>query len=277
MSNSLLQHAAEIGVIDRANIGNFQIGGQVGLGANLINLDASTPQVFAPAVIIVTKTPSMWGAGSLMAKGFKSMVECFATSISGIDLEYSLNTHETPVGHDSQTRHTPLNSQRSAVSPSITVPELKGNVFWNLIRKWITDTRDPDTQAARLNWDSTAGAPSRNISSEYTASIAVIQFDPTMRPEDILEGYFVTEMLPLGTGAIGIERNIGQSSVPERSFSFTGIVQHSDKTREVCYEMAKLLRLDQVDFNKKAPVVTGMDESLSDTGLSNEVDESLIG
>ena len=94
--------------------------------------------------------PRFWDRFPAAQRAYKAMIELNATSIDGIDLNYTLEGDEVDVGHDGQKATMPTTSKRAAVSPSVQVNEIGGNVFWNLNYMWIKHIAHPDTCSSLL-------------------------------------------------------------------------------------------------------------------------------
>lgn len=256
-NNSTIKHAAELGISELSDnypsqAANLIDGSQLGAGIQLSRIDAATPLVLNPAVIIVTSTPSMWDGLPYTQKMLKSMVETHAKSITGIEPSYTLETASTPVGWDGQELKVPTRTTRAAVDPVITWNEVTGNLCWNMIRKWIWDIQHPDTNASLMTsviGGNNAAMPPFMMSS-FSMSIAVIQYDMTMRPENIIDGLYISCMFPTTTGDLGIERTHGTSKPMERSIPFTGILQQNENTKWLAQELAQLHQFHKVNYNQ---------------------------
>lgn len=243
-NNMLLNAAAAAGLDTGGTVANLTAGSTLGIdGIRTVSLDAATPLVFPPAVIVVTQMPTMYNSNPEFAQMLKTIIETHPTGVSNIDVEYTLNTEETKVGHDGQTIKVPTQTERSAINPEFTFQEVTGNLIWESFYKWITDTQDADTEASMTHIDGSASALPW-VSSTYSMSIAVIQFDPTFQPDNIIGGAFISNMFPTTPGGgMGLERQIGQSAVKERSVSFTGYLRHNRNTRGLLVDIAKKLSL----------------------------------
>lgn len=205
-------------------ISNLEVAGQLGYGIKAGALDGATPLVLPPAVIYVTHTPEMWevrDTDKALARVMKSMFETHAKSVTGIDIGYTLESGQQPVGHDGQQMDAPTVSKRNAVQPNFTFGEITGNLCFRIIETWIWDICDPDTQI------SLSRVPTANLMpftmSAYSASFVAIQYDQTMDTSRILGAIYITNVYPTGTNEFGIKREIGQASTQDRSISFTGI------------------------------------------------------
>lgn len=249
---------------------------QLGMGVNAPFLDVATPCSFIPATIVVTSVPAMYmnnGAPTVMGYLIKNLLESHAKSVSGIDFGYTLNVDSNAnAGHDSQQFAVPLKTTRSQVNPSFSFTELSGNLVWNCFKRWIWDINHPDTNAsmAQLSYDGPY------TMSAYAASFMVIQFDPTMRPDRIIDAAHFCNVFPTETGTIGFERNIGQAKVPERSINFQAIVQHNDQTKLIGMEIAEKLKLHVHNYDAMPPHRSSIDTALNDFGIGVEVkDRSL--
>lgn len=269
MSNeSLIQDAARLGLGDRQRAADMTKGSQLGVGLQAATLDAATPLVFPPAVIVVLATPTMYKNDPDTSRMIKALIESHAKTVSGIDFGYTLETSEQPVGHDGQNIQVPTKSKRSAVNPSFTFSEVTGNLVWNLFLQWLRDIQDPDTNASMARFAN----PDTFMSSAYSMSMVVIQFDPTMRPENIIDAAFYTNMFPTDPGGpLGLERQISQSKVMERTVTFTGHVQHNRATRELGIKIATELQLAKVNYNKTKPGIEAVNPAIKESGLALEV------
>ena len=259
---------------------NLIEGGQLGTGIQITRLDAATPLVFNPAVVVVTQTPAMWDNFPYAQKMLKSLVEVHPKSISGIDVSYTLETASTPVGWDGQEMKVPTRSTRNAVDPSFTWQEVTGNLIWNFIRKWIFDIQHPDTNAslmsAVISDDNTIMPPF--LMSSFCMSMLAIQFDMTMRPENIIDGFYYTCMFPTQTGDFGLERTHGTTKAMERTVQFTGLVQHNENTKWLAQEMATILQFHKVNYNKAIAGPGGDAQDLynnNQSGVKLEMDKIL--
>lgn len=243
----------------------------LGAGINAPMLDVATPCTFTPAVIVVTSVPAMYApGGNLNAMGLliKNLFETHAKAVSGIDFGYTLGTDTAAlVGHDSQTFAVPTKTTRSAVNPSFTFTELSGNLVWNAMKRWIWDIQHPDTNAsmAQVNF------PGAWTMSAYAASFMVIQFDPTMRPDRIIDAAHFCNVYPTETGTIGFERTIGTVKPLERSINFTGIVQHNTQTKALGIKIAEKLKLHVHNYDSVNPHRQEIDNNLNGLGYEFEM------
>jgi hypothetical protein len=241
------------------------------MGINPPMLDVATPCTFTPAVIVVTSIPAMYtdrgGTPTAMGVLIKNLLESHAKAVSGIDFGYTLGTDTGALaGHDSQQFAVPTKTTRAAVNPSFTFTELSGNLIWNCFKRWIWDIQHPDTNAsmAQVNF------PGAYSMSAYAASFMVIQFDPTMRPDRIIDAAHYCNVWPTETGTIGFERTIGTVKPLERSISFTGIVQHNAQTKAIGMAIAEKLKLHVHNYDVTDPHKSKIDEYLDRHGLDYE-------
>ena len=102
--------------------------------------------------------------------------------------------------------------------------------------------------------------------SAYAASFMVIQFDPTMRPERIIDAAHFCNVWPTETGTIGFERTIGTVKPLERSINFTGIVQHNSQTKAIGIEIAKKLKLHIHNYDNTNPHKTDIANGIAEMG-----------
>lgn len=249
--------------------GNFQLG----MGINAPMLDVATPCTFTPAVIVVTSVPAMYmrnGVPTAMGALIKNLLETHAKAVSGIDFGYTLGTDTAAMaGHDSQQFAVPTKTTRGAVNPSFTFTELSGNLVWNAMKRWIWDIQHPDTNASMAQVD----FPGAWSMSAYAASFMVIQFDPTMRPDRIIDAAHFCNVFPTETGSIGFERIIGTVKPLERSVTFTGIVQHNAQTKAIGMEIAEKLSLHVHNYDAADPHKLSIDQNLSRMGYEKEMND----
>lgn len=242
---------------------------QLGSGANMPMLDVATPCTFTPVVLVVTSLPAMYivdGKPTRMAWILKDLIESHAKSVTGIDFGYTLSTQEGPVGHDGQNFQVPAKTTRGQVSPSFTFDELSGNLVWNTFKKWMWDIQHPDTNASMAN----VVYPGAYTMSAYAMSMMAIQFDPTMRPDHIIDAAHYTNMFPTSTGDIGFQRVIGTVNHPERTIAMTGIVQHNDYIKTIAMTIAEQLGLHKHNYNIAPPNRNRIEKSIEGIGLPIE-------
>lgn len=253
------------GISSNALASNLTQSGQLGIGVKFTKLDGATPAVFNPVVCIVLNTPSMWDRYPKLQEMLRAIVETHAKTISGIDFGYTLETTDTPVGHDGQTLKVPTRTTRGAVNPSITVPEYPGMPVYNLFKQWIFDIQHPDTNASALpaNIGDKARLADGDIPgwfmSAYSMSMICIQYDPSGLPDRIYDACVITNMFPTEIGEIGFERSIGQTKPMERSINFSGLVQHNEMTKALGISVAKMLNMHKVNYNFALPGLAGTD------------------
>ena len=279
--DAVLKNIQEFGIsqLDQnypSRAANIIDGGQLGTGIQITRLDAATPLVFNPAVLVVTQTPAMWDNQQYAQKMLKSLIEVHATNVSGLDVTYTLETASTPVGWDSQEMKVPTRTTRSAVDPNFTWKEVTGNLIWNFMRKWIFDIQHPDTNASLMSATLGSGQTMPPfLMSSFSMSMMAIQFDPTMLPENVIDGFYYTCMFPTSTGEFGLERTWGTTKVMDRSIAFTGLVQHNDNTKWLAQEMASILQFHKVNYSKAIAGPGGDARSIqnnySGAGVNNEL------
>jgi hypothetical protein len=266
----LIPNAGLLGTTNSSQIADLQLAAQLGFGPNLPQIDGATPLTLSPIVPIVMHSPTMFDSVQFAHQTLKALVERHPKDISGIDFGYQLDTATTPVGHDGQEIHMPTNSKRTQVTPTFTWQELQGNLIWNFIMNWIKLTKHPDTQASLMAALNPSLPVSPFLMSAFTMTVLFIQFDSTMRPENIIDGFFVTNMFPTETGLGGWKRQIGQTAMPERQVAFTGLVQHNRNTKAVAQVIAQALGLHRVNYEFAVPAFANIDPIISDLGLSLE-------
>ena len=165
----------------------------------------------------------------------------------------------------------PTNSKRTQVNPTFVWQELKGNLVWNFIRLWIELIKSPDTQASKMSAIKANDAMTPQLMSYFTMDVMFIQFDETMRPENIIDAFFISNMWPQETGMAGWKRTVGQSEMPERSIPFHGIVQHNRNTYEAGRFLARALAMHTINYDYATPLATKVESEVEDEGLAREV------
>ena len=264
---------AEIsGVRQESVMPAFRENFHLGMGINAPMLDVATPCTYTPAVIVVTSVPAMYmknGAEpTVMAQLTKDLMESHAKSVSGIDFGYTLGVDTSAnVGMDSQMFGVPTKTTRNQPSPSFVFTELSGNLVFNWAKKWIWDIQHPDTNASMAQ----VQFPGAYTMSAYAASFMVIQFDPTMRPDRIIDAAHYVNVFPTGTGDIGFERTIGTVKVPERTIQFHAIVQHNPYIKSLAMAIADKLQLHIHNYNVAPPNKLTVDRRLTGLGLEGEM------
>lgn len=272
----LLSNLSELGdgLGPRANIIN---GAQLGVGILPSMLDVATPLVFPPVQIVVLKTPTMYRNTPNMSKLIKSLMESHAKSVSGIDLSYTVDTVESPIGHDGQSFASPTTVKRAPVDPSFTFDELTGNIVWYTFYRWICDMQDPDTNFAQSGRTTNLEGW---VSSAYSAAFMALQFDQTGRSDRMIAAAYYSNVFPKNTGELGMERQIGQSNQRERSISFSAHLLHNRATLEIGKEIAAKLSLHAtnvafpaVDMSGMRPATTDVESGLELSGIQDELDQ----
>lgn len=268
----ILKNMSSLGITDTAWVANTDLGGQLGLGLRAPNLDASAPLVLPNVVPIVIHTPTMYNDNLPMQYIMKNMVECFAKSITGIDVNYTEDFDETPVGHDGQNLSFPKKTKRAGINPNIIYQELLGNPFWNAHRKWMTDFQNPDTNVSYVGMSDELTI----VPSHYSMSVLFIQYDLTHRPDNIIDAFIVSNMFPQETGALGSEKQIAEHRSIERSISYTGLLHHTNQIRLIAKEVATAMAIHTVNYWKDAPSISQgveghIQSNIIDTGLSKDI------
>jgi hypothetical protein len=273
-NNSIISDAVKYGLGEGQIAANIADGATLGVGLHSASLDAATPLIFTPTQFIVLHTPSMYKNTPEVGTMIKALIETHATAVSGVDVTYSLETAETPVGHDGQQMQVPTQTKREAVTPSFTFTEVTGNLVWNLFVQWMTDIQDPDTNAsmARMEDDDI-----QFMSSAYSMSMVGIQFDPSGMAKNIIDAAFYTNMFPTDPGgSLGMERNIATSKTMERAVNFTGHVQHNKTTLALGKEVASIMQDAKVRYGGlRAPYNPAVADAIANSGIKQEV-EALV-
>lgn len=268
--NAQLNHIPKVAQTNTGANADGMMGFQNGSGVNFQTLDAATPCVYMPAVLVVMSVPLMYitegGLATPMAFMIKDLVENHTRSATGFDFGYSNEPQQAGVGMDGQNFQVPGKTTRSQPSPSFMWPELQGNLVFNIIQKWMFDINHPDTNAACAQ----AIYPGAWTMSAYSMSILLIQYDQTMRPDHVIDGVYYTNMWPLGTGDIGYERVLGSTKHPERNVNFTAICQHNDMTKALAMAVAEQLQLHKHNYNIAPTARTAIQKAISEYGLYQE-------
>jgi len=247
-------------------VANLIEGGQLGYGFKAGAFDAATPLAFPPATIVVLQTPMMWDDenledGGVLAATVKAMFECHAKAVTGIDVNYTLDSGDQPVGHDGQNFKVPTQSKRTEVNPSFTWPEVTGNLVWNIILRWIWDIQDPDTNAGL---EFMQGSPLPYTMSAYSLTFMAIQFDQTMHPDRIIDAAIYCNVFPQSTGEMGIQRTIGTTEVKERAITFNAYLMHNKYTKYLGREIAYQLNLRSETYQVATPNVQAIDSQFGE-------------
>lgn len=279
--SNVIQDVSQLGLGDakgaRPVAADMFKGTQLGAGLRPANIDAASPATFTPTVFVVLQTPTMYDKQyPAFGRMIKQLVESHATSITGVDFGYNLETDSKLIGNDGQSIKVPTKAKRTEVAPSMVFPEITGNLVWELFRQWLVDIQDPDTNIsmARFQKDGQEGFTDLGpyMSSLYSMSMIGIQFDPTGLPDRIIDAAFYSNMFPTDPGGqFGFERNIGQVVTKDRTVNFTGHVQHNDATRALGIEIAKKLKLNLLRYNNVKPGVTDVAQHLTQSGLADEL------
>jgi hypothetical protein len=273
MTDALLRNITGIAAGETSQIANIAAGGQLGIGSHLRKIDAATPLVMTPAVAIVTHAPTMFENVPGAKEVLKALIERHAKSITGIDFGYTLDSGQIMAGHDGQELNIPTDSKRTAVNPSFTFPELQGNLVWNFFKMWISMIRHPDTNASSLSAILAEGGFDPMLYSSFSMDMCVIQYDPTMHPDNIIGAYFYTAMYPQETGLVGIQRELGTTQVMERVIPMVGMVQDNSRTHEAGIQIAKALALHKADYSSMPAIADAIESTLSNQGVHQEIEE----
>lgn len=241
-----------LGYHDTDSVADIAKGSTLGLGIKTVSLDAATPLVMPPVIIVVLAAPRMYAGNITKIRTLKALLESHATAVSGIDLEYNIDTAESPAGHDGQSHMVPTRNKRSPVSPSFTLPEIGGNLVWRFFNQWGFDMVHPDTGVAFSHMSAEEALPF--ISSSFSMTMAAIQFDPSGAPKNIIDGAFYSNMFPTSPGgAMGFERNIGTANTRERNVTFSAHLRHNESTRDLMIDIATELKLGTVRTGAAQP------------------------
>lgn len=276
MTNGLVTNGGRFGPSPSSFVANVVEGGQLGFGPLLKNLDAATPPVFLPLQLVVTHVPGVFQYLDNGIEVFKALFETHLLSMDGLDFVYSMDVDGTPVGRDGQVMNVPTKQVRSQISPTATFPEKIGNLIYNVGRFWMNSIHDPDTQASSLAGLVPQGAVlPPMVASMYTADMFFIQYDSTYRPENIIDAFAITNMFPTEIGSPGYTLNQTEAHRLDRTFNFTGIVQHNNNTVAIARQLATLTNLHTINYQDAHPIATSIEAELNNQGLSRLVSEQL--
>jgi hypothetical protein len=261
---------------------NFKIGGQMGMGPKIHNLDAATPQVFRNSIIIVTQTPNMFnnmgtqGNGQNYKKLVQYLIETYAHTVSGLDFNYTLNTGEMPVGYDGQKMPVPTQTQRSPVAPSFVFTELLGGLIWKFFNFWIRCIQDPDSNISLASALFPDGATANDaVTSSWSMSFIAIQPDTTLRPNNIIDAAFYTAAFPTECGDFGFNKAVGATDIKERTVNFKALVQHNTNTLYYGREIMKILKFHELDYSYST-VRGDIETDIQQSGIMKDVFDAAV-
>lgn len=274
MTGALTSNAGRLAAGDLMSVANIVEGGQYGFGNHIPNIDAATPLVLRPIVPVITHVPTMFQYLTDFPETLKALVERHTTRIDGIDLQYTLEDATVPSGQDGQELHMPTNARRAAISPSMAMPEIAGNLVWNFFTYWMRLIKDPDTQASSLAGVIPTGTTLQpHVMSMFTMDMLVIQYDTTLQPQNIIDAYFIVTMWPYDAGPAGYTKQLGNSEHQERTIQFHGVIQHNRNTRVIGQNIATVLKLHTYDYNFAVPAATDVESRVQGDGVAHEAAE----
>ena len=240
---TLLQSIFGPGTANEAFIPNIgssgaPIQGQNGFINDYHQLDTSTPLVFGQLIPTLIHAPNIFEIYDsithlTLTRFLKFLVESHASSITGIDIEYTLETVSSPSGQDSQQYIVPSKTSLTQPSPSFTWDELNNNIIFNFIKNWLFLIRHPKTQTSSRNYllqnePQITGANLKPlVSSDISMTVLFTQYGAGGFKEDIIDAYLITNMFPTGSSPAGYQRNVSENVKPERNINFTGFLEHS--------------------------------------------------
>lgn len=272
MADQFITNPTIYGTSEGAPISNLFDGGQRGIGIQPSMFDAAAPLVWTPTQIIVLQTPQMYAKKfPEFGRAIKVMMESWAKNVDGINFGYEMDTNSQPIGNDGQNWDSPGKTKRTAVSPSFTYPEITGNVFWNIHRKWMNDIQDADTNAA-MTFDDDPGifAP-----SQYSVSILAVQLDPTAHHSRMIDCGFICNMFPKNTTELGLGRELGSYKTMDRAIPYTGYLIHNDQVRAIGRKIVETLGIRRANYMRMSPGVTTVDGTIRDAGLKRDLNAIL--
>lgn len=276
MKNSLITGGGRFGPTDDSYIANIEDGGQNGFGPLLKNLDAATPPVWLPAQIVVIRAPTVFEYIPNGVRFFKALFETHCISMTGLDVQHSMETDGTPVGKDGQQLLVPTKHVRTQISPNGTWAEKIGNVVWNTFLFWMNAMHDIDTQAASL-----AGLVPRStilpphVLSMWSADLLIIQHDGTYRPENVQAAMALTNFFPTDIGSPDIQFNVTETHRPDRSVTFSTLVQMNNNVMALARTVANMIRLNQVNYQDADAIAESVDAKLANMGQAYHVSQYL--
>lgn len=243
---------------------NIQQGGQLGFHNRSVSMDGATPLPLHCAHVFVLQMPRFWDRFPATQRAYKAMIELNATTIDGIDMNYTMDFGDVEIGHDGQMASMPLLTKRAAVNPSVALNEVGGNIFWNLNYTWLKHISHPDTTASLL-----ASLYGDNLEqwvwSTFSATWLVVQPDPTGLYNRIVDAHVITNIIPDATGPFGIKRQIGAAEVAKRTVNYKGVWTHNEHTRELGRLVMKAINAHRPNLDY-ALTWDGVKANISDKG-----------
>lgn len=266
---SIIQEAAYIEYGNNTNMANLAVPGPYGIATQTRFIDASAPLVLEPVVPIVLKTPTMYDPYTDLQMAIKNIIETHATTISGIDHQLTLEVASRVAGNDGQNLETPTQTKRSAVSPSFVIPEVYGNHVGKIMNQWVMDINHPDSNIAFSRFSN----PPPFIPSAYSMSVLFIQFDPTHRPENIIDAILISNMFPKDPGGgFGFEKSIGAAKTPERTIQFSGIAQSNKAIFNLAVQLASELQLHKANLDLLPSAYSQVADGIRTSGIVKELE-----
>ena len=242
-ASELLQNIFGPGVNSESyvpNLGTPQspIQGQNGFINDYRQLDTTTPLVFGQLIPTLVHAPNIFEIYGTQTKltltrFLKFLIESHANSITGVDIEYTLETVSSPSGQDGQQYIVPSKTTLTQPSPSFNWDELNNNIIFNFIKNWIFLVRHPRTQTSSRNYllqtepELTGSNLKPLVSSDISMTVLFTQYGAGGFKEDIIDAYLITNMYPTGSSPAGYQRNVSENVKPERNINFTGFLEHS--------------------------------------------------
>lgn len=267
MDNALNPNGGRFAPLPDQYAANIIDSGQLGFGPMLRNLDGNTPPVFTSMEVIVTHVPEIFRMVPNGAAFFKAWLELNLVSMDGVDPTYSMDVEGVQVGRDGQQMMVPMKQTRAQLTPSTLTNEKVGNVIWNAGRFWFDNMRHIDTQHATLAALVASGATfPPHVMSMYAADIMLIQHDTTRRPENIIDAMWLTNFFPTDIGSPGYQVNVAEVHRPDRTFTYTCVMQQNANTKAMARRLASITQLHTVDFDYATPLGDGLDPGLENMG-----------
>ncbi|MCP4394475.1 MAG: hypothetical protein GY804_09460 [Alphaproteobacteria bacterium] len=249
-------------------VGNIALTGMNGIATQTKFIDASAPLTLEPVLPIVIHAPKMYDPFPALQQAIKEIIETRIVTISGVDLEYTVEVASRIAGNDGQNFETPTQTKRSPVAPVFTANEVSGNPIYKLFTQWQHDIQHPDSNISFSRFKE----PPPFVPSSYGMSILLIQPDPTHRPERIVETTFITNMFPKTLGPLGMEKQTGVGTTKERPITFSGLIQNDEAIRELGRTILTELQLHKANMDMLPPTYNKIADAIRKSGIAAELD-----
>lgn len=269
--NAILNNAGRLAAQDSGVIGNVELGAQYGFVPHLATADGGTPLVLRPVNYVVTNAPGQFKYLPGYTKFTKLFFEQLAHTIDGVNIQITNEGHQALAMADGQQLTVPTDTKRQTITPNVTTIEYIGNPCYNFIYTWIMMNKDPDTQSASFAGILSSGTyiPPHTF-SVFSADLTGIQYDTTLRKQNIVDGFQLTAVHPQDSGDAEFKHEIGVSTVPERQFPFHAVWMKNANTYVVAQELAETLQLHRVNANFATPCARDIESIIQNYGIQKE-------